>query len=181
MPTLYLREPQFTDEVAFLAMTQASKDLHYPWVSPPQTFHEFAEYIKRYQQPSHKSYLIFHESGDIIGVYNISEIVRGSFQSAYLGFYAAKKYAGQGLMKQGLVPVLKEVFNTLALHRIEANIQPANTRSIHLVKNVGFMKEGFSPRYLNINNQWCDHERWAITLEDWQKNSANHDTVTAEI
>ena len=70
-------------------------------------------------------------------------------------------------MSAGLKLVLKKAFEELDLHRLEANIQPDNFRSINLVKNNGFKKEGFSPRYLKINGEWRDHERWAITHEDF--------------
>ena len=103
----------------------------------------------------------------MICVFNISEIVRSSFQSAYLSFYATCRFAGKGYMSAGLKLVLKKIFNELKLHRIEANIQPDNFSSLRLVKNNGFKKEGFSPRYLKINGEWRDHERWAITYEDF--------------
>ena len=70
----------------------------------------------------------------------------------------------------GLKFVLKEVFTSLDLHRIEANIQPGNTSSIHLATRNGFLKEGFSPRYLKINGIWQDHFRFALTFEDWLAN-----------
>ncbi len=70
-------------------------------------------------------------------------------------------------MSTALKLVQKKVFEELGVHRFEANIQPENTRSIHLVKNNNFRYEGFSPRYLKINDEWRGHEHWAITAEDY--------------
>ncbi len=97
-----------------------------------------------------------------MGVVNVSEIVRGSFQSAYLGYYAFRPFAGTGLMRAGLAKVIRHAFTKMKLHRLEANIQPANRRSIKFVSSLGFRREGFSRRYLKIGARWRDHERWAI-------------------
>jgi ribosomal-protein-alanine N-acetyltransferase len=105
----------------------------------------------------------------LVGVYNVSEIVRGPLQSAYLGYYGNVAFAGKGLMTEALRLCLCEVFLRIKLHRIEANIQPGNAASRALVKRCGFRQEGFSPRYLRIDGVWCDHERWAITVEDWRR------------
>jgi RimJ/RimL family protein N-acetyltransferase len=86
-----------------------------------------------------------------------------------LGFYAVANYAGQGYMSAGLKKLLNHFFNELALHRIEANIQPTNTQSIQLVKSNGFRYEGSSPHYLRINDIWQEHEHWAMTHEDFIK------------
>lgn len=96
-------------------------------------------------------------------------MVHGFFKSAYLGYYAVVDQAGKGLMSQALKLVLTEIFTSLGLHRIEANIQPTNTASIQLVSNNGFLKEGFSPRYLNVRGIWHDHFRFALTFEDWHR------------
>ena len=69
---------------------------------------------------------------------------------------------GQGLMREGLQAAVRDAFRSLKLHRLEANIQPANAASIALVRACGFSKEGYSPRYLKIGGRWRDHERWAI-------------------
>ena len=70
-------------------------------------------------------------------------------------------------MAEGLRQAITYAFKKLKLHRLEANIQPGNRRSIGLVKRLGFRKEGFSPRYVKIGGRWRDHERWALLAEDW--------------
>ena len=108
------------------------------------------------------------ESGDLVGVVNISEIVRGVFRSAYLGYYAFVPHAGRGLMREGLMRVITDAFRRHRLHRLEANIQPGNRASLSLVRRLGFKREGYSRRYLKIRGRWCDHERWAILAEEWR-------------
>jgi ribosomal-protein-alanine N-acetyltransferase len=75
-------------------------------------------------------------------------------------------------MGEGIQLVLAHAFEDLGLHRIEANIQPGNHRSIALVRRAGFVREGFSERYLLIDGRWRDHERWAIRVERWRSGRA---------
>lgn len=96
------------------------------------------------------------------------EIVRGAFQGAYLGYYMFVPYAQKGYMHEGLSLVLTRAFRELALHRLEANIQPDNVASLRLVRGLGFRREGLSPRYLKIGGRWRDHERWALLAEEWR-------------
>ena len=70
-------------------------------------------------------------------------------------------------MTDGMRLVTRLALGEMKLHRLEANIQPANARSRALVKALEFRREGFSPRYLKINGRWRDHERWAMLSEDW--------------
>ena len=65
-------------------------------------------------------------------------------------------------MRAGLSQVVRYAFSSLKMHRLEANIQPENIASIALVRSCGFLKEGYSPKYLKIGGRWRDHERWAI-------------------
>jgi ribosomal-protein-alanine N-acetyltransferase len=102
----------------------------------------------------------------IAGLININCIVRGHFQSAYLGYGIGQPFAGRGYMTEGLRLVTRYAFTKLGLHRVEANVQPTNAASIAVVKRCGFRKEGFSPRYLEVNGEWRDHERWALLTDD---------------
>ena len=104
-------------------------------------------------------------SGSLVGVVNLSGIVLGRFRSAYLGYYGMAG-AGRGLMTQAVQLATEHAFGTMELHRLEANIQPGNVRSLALVRRLGFRREGFSPRYLHIGGAWRDHERWALLADD---------------
>jgi [ribosomal protein S5]-alanine N-acetyltransferase len=162
-----LQAPAKAHASAFLAAVKRSRRLHGRWVKPPSTPGEYAGYVRRQRRRSHRSYLVFTPEGAIAGVININEIVRGAFCSGYLGYYAFVPHHGQGYMSDGLCQVIERAFSRLALHRLEANVQPGNTASRRLVERLGFRLEGYSERYLKIAGRWRDHERWALTLEDW--------------
>lgn len=165
-------------ESGFLASVAHSRPLHRPWVAPPATAEAFAAAVAKSDGDRHQSYLALDDAGGFVGCINLNEIVRGAFQSAYLGYYAFAPYAGTGLMKLAMALVIDKAFGELQLHRLESNIQPGNTASIALVKSLGFRHEGFSPRYLHIAGQWRDHERYAITQED--QPTANPPTATSQ-
>jgi [ribosomal protein S5]-alanine N-acetyltransferase len=129
----------------------------------------FAAYLTRAAGTSGACRLIWRRSDDVlVGAINLTEIVRGQFQSGYLGYYIGAPYAKQGYMTEALQGMLALAFRQLRLHRVEANIQPGNRASVHLVRRAGFRREGYSPRYLKIGGRWRDHERWALLAENWR-------------
>jgi ribosomal-protein-alanine N-acetyltransferase len=122
---------------------RASRALHRPWISMPETPEKYATYIARTEDPRAAMFIGCRvEDGAIIGFLNISEIVRGPFKNAFLGYGGVAEFAGQGYMTEALRLVLREAFTKLGLHRLEANIQPGNTASIALAKRCGFELEG---------------------------------------
>jgi ribosomal-protein-alanine N-acetyltransferase len=160
------------DRDAFLAMVAASRSLHTPWTSPPADPAAFRALVDRGESSDFVSLVGWRsDDGTLVAVVNLSQIVRGSFQSCYCGFYANAATAGQGLTREALDLSLRYAFITLGLHRVEANVQPSNAASLRLVRRVGFRHEGFSPRYLHIDGAWRDHERFAITAEEWPSNA----------
>lgn len=158
-----VRRPTPVDQREFLAAVRRSSELHRSWLRAPVSAAQFRAYLRRHDDQTHWNFLVCRrDSGALVGVVNISNAVRGSFRSAYLGYYAFAGHERQGLMREGLNAVIAYAFRTLKLHRLEANVQPENAGSIALVRSCGFQKEGFSPRYLKIAGRWRDHERWAI-------------------
>jgi ribosomal-protein-alanine N-acetyltransferase len=167
---VYVRSPQRTDAQEFVELMQESEGFHRRWATAPTDVGRFATYLDDAARPDFEAFLVCRAEDDrIVGFFNLSQITRGSLQGAYLGYAAAVRYAGQGYMREGISLVLREAFVDLRLHRIEANIQPGNDASLALARGAGFKREGFSPRYLKINGQWRDHERWALLAEDWRR------------
>lgn len=167
---ILLRRPMKSDLSEFTALNRASVRLHRGLVSPPTSPEEFAAFLTRCRSADAVSFLICRVAdGAIVGAVSLSQIFRGGFQNAYLGYYVGSSYARHGYMTEAFQLVLRYAFEQLKLHRLEANIQPANVASIAVVKRAGFSCEGFSPRYLKVCGRWRDHERWAIIADDWKK------------
>jgi ribosomal-protein-alanine N-acetyltransferase len=176
-PRVFLRKPAVRDRDEYLRLRRRSVAFLRAWEpAPPRgrtEIERFAEWVRTGRGGRHEKLLICRlEDGTILGAVNVNEIVRGPAQSAFLGYWIGAPYARQGYMTEALQLALRHAFRVLRLHRVEANIMPANLASIALVKRAGFQREGYSARYLEIAGRWADHERWALTVEDWRRLSS---------
>ncbi|MGW7364453.1 GNAT family N-acetyltransferase [Streptomyces sp. NPDC054841] len=166
-PRVGIRHYRLDDAEEFTALARESRQLHRPWLFPPQTTAAYAAFARKLiDDPTKAGFLVCErESGRIAGFININNIVEGGFLSGAVGYGAFAPAAGRGLMSEGLRLVVRHAFGPLGLHRLEVNIQPRNEASIALVRRLGFRLEGFSPDFLFIDGAWRDHERWAMTAE----------------
>jgi ribosomal-protein-alanine N-acetyltransferase len=168
--TVRIHPPRPRDRDEFLALVRRSRDLHRGWVQAPTRADGWDAYLERVRGRRHAGFLLRRLEDDaLVGLVNVNEIVRGVFQSAYLGYWIGGPFARRGYMTDGLGLVLRQAFGRLALHRVEANIQPTNAASIALVRRLGFRHEGTSRRYLKISGRWRDHERFALLKEEWRR------------
>lgn len=161
-----IQPPEAADEKAFLAAMRDSIGLHHPWVSAPRDRAGWKRYMARLERPNEAGFLVKLRAEDVIcGVINLNLITYEALCSAYVSYYGVAAQAEKGYMKEGMLQVIAHAFGKLGLHRLEANIQPGNHASIALARSTGFEYEGYSPRYLKINGEWCDHERWAVLAD----------------
>lgn len=168
-PRVELDHLKSSDREEFVAAMRASRKLHAGWASPPGTAEAFDALIER-RRGDDAEFMLVRRQGDraIVGYYDVSQVIRGPLQGAFLGYAGVAAHAGKGYMTAGMKSLLRWVFTDLRLHRLEANIQPGNAASIALVRRSGFVREGFSERYLKLGGRWRDHERWAINVERWR-------------
>ena len=97
------------------------------------------------------------QSGVIIGTIGFSQIYRGAFCNAVVGYQIDQQHEGQGLMHEALQRAIRYMFDEQQLHRINANYRPENVHSGRLLSRLGFSINGYAPRYLFIDGAWRDH------------------------
>lgn len=105
---------------------------------------------------------------NIIGSIALNEIVRGCFQSCFLGYRMDERKTNKGYMTEGVKRIVKYAFNDLKLHRIEGNIMPNNIASLKVVEKLGFYNEGLAKRYLKINGKWQDHIHMVLLNDEME-------------
>ena len=106
--------------------------------------------------------------GRFVGELTLSSIQRGPFQSGSIGYWVDQAFAGQGLVPEAVVVTLRFAFEALGLHRVEISIIPRNAASRRVTEKLDLRLEGVSERFLEIDGQWEDHVRYAMTTEEWQ-------------
>ncbi len=103
----------------------------------------------------------------LCGEINLNGIQLGPFQNGYVGYWIDQACAGFGYTPEAVVVVCRFAFESLHLHRLQVAIIPRNTASRRVAEKLGLRDEGVALRYLEINGEWEDHVRYAITAEEW--------------
>jgi ribosomal-protein-alanine N-acetyltransferase len=107
--------------------------------------------------------------GALIGVVELSGVMRGPFRSTHLGYALDEGHGGRGLATRAVAMAVDFAFAEAGLHRVEAAVMPTNARSLGLLARLGFRREGLAERYLEIDGAWRDHVILAVTVEEWAR------------
>jgi len=175
--SVLLRFPVEADRDAFVALRQASREHLERWEpippSGPDPFGPgcFDREINNHNTEREQRWLIIEQStNSIVGKITLGNIERGPFNNGRFGYWLGAGFEGKGYMLEALTLAVRHAFTPMAegglgLHRVNANIMPSNGRSRAVLERVGFVKEGYSEKYLQIRGVYEDHERWAMTVE----------------
>jgi ribosomal-protein-alanine N-acetyltransferase len=111
----------------------------------------------------------FLRDGTLVGEVSLGSVLRGPFQSCFIGYWIDERHAGCGYTPDAVAVVLRYGFEELRLHRMEAAIVPRNLKSRRVAAKLGLREEGTATRFLQIQGVWEDHVRYAITREEWDE------------
>lgn len=166
-----------SDAPQLIAMENESTEFFAPWfparapdeLDPPVVRQKILEQRQGIRADrDYKMVFTLGEKGPVIGRVSLSQVFRGIFQNAYLGYYIDVRYKRQGLTQEAVRLALDVAFGPLGLHRVQAAIMPYNEASLALAHRVGLRREGVAEKYLKIDGEWRDHVFFAITAQEWQ-------------
>jgi [ribosomal protein S5]-alanine N-acetyltransferase len=102
------------------------------------------------------------ENNKLIGTISLFQVMRGSLQSAVIGYFLDHHHNGKGYATEAIKALVDYAFEELHLHRIEAGVMPRNLPSQRVLEKAGFHREGIARKNVNINGIWEDHQVLAI-------------------
>lgn len=172
-PPLELRALRYRDARAWDEVRRRNSEWLRPWDAtspdPAGVAISFRAMVRRYNAQARQGEALpwlLTVDGALAGQVNVSGIVRGSAQTAQVGYWIAREYAGRGHVPTAVAMAIDYCFTRLGLHRIEINIRPENTASLRVVHKLGLRPEGSRERYLHIDGDWRDHLSFAVTAEE---------------
>jgi ribosomal-protein-alanine N-acetyltransferase len=112
---------------------------------------------------------VIEYEGELVGQLNVSNIVHGSVENAYIGYWMHPNFAGRGIMPIAVALATDYAFKIVGLHRVEIAIRPENLASLQIVRKLGFRYEGTKLSFIHINNDWRDHHIFALTSDEVSK------------
>ena len=86
---------------------------------------------------------------------------------AEIGYAQGRAYWGNGYMQEALKAVLNYAFETLNLHRIEADVDPRNDGSVRTLERLGFQREGYLRERWQVNGEIQDAFFYGLLRPDW--------------
>lgn len=105
-------------------------------------------------------------SGELIGTCGV-RLEDVSHRQASLGCAISRTYWGKGFALEACRRVIDFGFNNLSIHRLYAETNSANGRSLALVERLGFRKEAELIHTRFFSNRWWNTAIYAILEEEW--------------
>lgn len=131
----------------------------------PHSFPTLVRELRRQARQGRAFPFAVEADDEFVGQVTVSNVVRGSAQSASLGYWIDQSYAGRSIIPRAVALVIDHCLFTVGLHRMEIAIRPENSNSLRVVEKLGIPEVGYAPGYLHIDGDWRDHRLYAITRE----------------
>lgn len=125
-----------------------------------------------YRSNSEDFFAVTLKGGGLIGNLYLSP---REFECMELGYVFDTKWQMSGYATESARAILDYGFVTLGTHRIKAECNPKNTRSIKMMERLGMRREGefrqnvYFKKDADGNPIWQDTVQYAILKSEWEK------------
>lgn len=179
-PRLLMRPLDAADRAEFVRWHEVNREHIAPWwpARAPGADDDavFDDQLRRTVDGAERGtdarFAAFLDDGRLAAFVNLGQIFRGAFESCYIGWSVSVECTGRGVATEAVRGVLGHAFaprpGGLGLHRVQANIMPANAPSLRVAEKCGFRREGLARAYLKIAGRWEDHAMFAVLAEDFR-------------
>jgi RimJ/RimL family protein N-acetyltransferase len=111
--------------------------------------------------------IVLRSCDRVVGTLALFNLSRSN-RRAEIGYALARAQWGQGLMHEALTLLVDWAFETLLLHRLEADIDPANQASARSLRRLGFQREGLLRERWIVDGQVSDTEFYGLLAAEWR-------------
>jgi [ribosomal protein S5]-alanine N-acetyltransferase len=157
---LFLRAIVKDDKEEIFALRSNPAVMKYICRPPAQSVEEAEAFINKITKDIKEKDLLYwgitlKVDNTLIGTICLWNISRENHR-AELGYELMPEFHGQGLMQEAFTKVVDYAFNTLKFHSLEANVDPRNKKSIHLLKRNDFVREAYFKENIVFNGKFLD-------------------------
>jgi [ribosomal protein S5]-alanine N-acetyltransferase len=114
--------------------------------------------------------LVRKVEGDLIGTCTLSHLDAQN-RRAELGYALGRPHWGQGYVQEGLRALLGFAFEELALHRLEADVDPRNAASVKVLERLGFSREGYLRERWIVDGEISDAVLFGLLRREWRRDA----------
>ena len=170
-PRLALRWLEADDVPALFAIFGDSEVCRY-WSHPPLRDLAAAGELRRDIQHYFAERSLFQwglaerATNQVIGTCTLASL-SSEHRRAEVGFALARAAWGRGYIAEALPALLAFAFDTLGLHRIEADVDPRNERSLHVLEREGFRREGLLRERYHVSGELQDAVLLGLLRHEW--------------
>jgi len=167
-----LRGPVAGDADAVFALYSDPVVMRY-WRRPPmRVLREAAGWVEeaneQFDARSHVGWVITARDDDaVIGTCTLFHFDARN-RRAEIGYALRSDLWGQGLARDAVSRAIEWAFAHLRLHRLEADIDPRNDASRHLLHALRFKTEGLMRERWIVGGEVSDSEVLGLLAEDWR-------------
>jgi RimJ/RimL family protein N-acetyltransferase len=105
-------------------------------------------------------------TGELVGTCTLFYLIP-AHRRAEIGYALARPRWGSGLGSDAVRTLVGFAFDTLGLHRLEADVDPRNARSLRLLERQGFRREGLLRDRYQVSGEIQDAVLLGLLRPEW--------------